>query len=206
LTLLIATPDLGSAQSISLTALESKARAGDVLAQLELASRFDFGTGVRKSRKSAEYWYRLAAGAGNADAQNSLGSMLQERRKYEEARGWYEKAAAQAHPQGTHNLAYLYDLGLGVPQDRIKGKEQYNLAAKLGWGEAMWNLANMAALGQAGPVDWFATCVWTVRALQSSQGANGTLAVRAQQGMRELKLRLATEELERCRIEAERPL
>jgi hypothetical protein len=204
--LVIAIPDLALAQSSSLTTLESKARAGDVLAQLELASRFDFGTGVRKSRKNAEYWYRLAADAGNADAQNALGSMLQDRRKYEEARGWYEKAAAQAHPQGTHNLAYLYDLGLGVPQDRFKGKEQYVVAARLGWGEAMWNLANMAALGQAGPQDWFATCVWTTRALKSRQGAGGTLAERAQQGMRELEMRLPAEEIERCRIEAEKPL
>jgi len=204
--IVIAGPAIAQAQDADLRALENRARAGDVLAQFELGSRFDIGTGVRRNPKTAEYWYRLAADAGNADAQNAVGSMLQDRRKYEEARAWYEKAAAQAHPQGTNNLAYLYDLGLGVPQDRGRGKELYLAAAKLGWGEAMWNLANMAALGQAGPVDWFATCVWTQRTLNSSQAAKGTLRDRAGQGMHELKSRLPPEETERCRAEADKPL
>ena len=190
------------ARDADLATLEDKARAGDVLAQVELASRYDFGTGIRRNPRRAERWYRAAAEAGNADAQNSLGSMLQERRKFDEARVWYEKAAAQAHAQGTNNLGYLFDLGLGTAQDRERGKELYLAAAKLGWGEAMWNLANMAALGQAGPVDWFATCVWTQRALDSKQGESGLLRKRAEDGMRELEGRLTPELFERCRAEA----
>jgi len=204
--LIIATSAVAQAPQPDLAALESSARAGDVSAQFELGSRFDFGAGVRKDPKRAEYWYRLAADAGNAGAQNAVGSILQDRRKYSEARAWYEKAAAQAHPQGTNNLAYLYDLGLGVPQDRPRGKELYIAAAKLNWGEAMWNLANMAALGQAGPVDWFAACVWTQRALNSSQAAKGTLRDRAEEGMHELKSRLSPEEIKRCHAEAAEPL
>ena len=106
------------ARDADLATLEDKARAGDVLAQVELASRYDFGTGIRRNPRRAERWYRAAAEAGNADAQNSLGSMLQERRKFDEARVWYEKAAAQAHEQGTNNIGYLFDLGLGTAQDR----------------------------------------------------------------------------------------
>jgi len=203
---LIALSTIAQGQSFDLKSLENKARAGDVLAQVELGSRYDFGEGVRRSAKKAEHWYRLAAAGGNAHAQNSIGSMLQERRKYDEAFTWFEKAAAQAHPHGTNNLAYLHDLGLGVPQDRLKAKELYLAAAKLSWGEAMWNLANMAALGQAGPVDWFATCVWTQRALNSEQAVNGILRNRAEQGMNELKARLSSEEIDRCRAEANTPL
>jgi uncharacterized protein len=163
---------------------------------------YDAGIGVRRSAKKAQEWYLLAAQSGNPEAQNSVGSTFQDRKKYSEAREWFEKASAQAHPQGTNNLAFLYDLGLGVPQDRTKAKELYVAAAKLGWGEAKWNLANMSALGQAGPVDWFGACIWTSRALASAQGGYGELHDRAARGMRELERRLEASELERCKIAA----
>jgi len=194
------------AQVPNLADLESKARSGDAIAQFNLARMYDAGIGVRRNAKKAQEWYLVAAQSGNAEAQNSVGSMLQDRRKYSEAREWFEKASAQAHPQGTNNLAFLYDLGLGVPRDRAKAKELYISAAKLGWGEAMWNLANMAALGQAGPVDWFGACVWTSRALASAQGGSGELHERAARGMRELEERLEAAEIERCKIAAAEPI
>lgn len=193
-------------QSFDIEPLEGLAADGDVSAQLELGQRFDLGNGVRRNKKKAEHWYRMAAEAGNAEAQNSVGSMLQAQRKYGEAHDWYEKAAEQGHPQGTNNLAYLYDLGLGVSQDRARGKELYLKAANLGWGEAMWNLANMAVLGQVGPVDLYAGCVWVQRALRSEQAHKGDLRYYAEQGMQELRTRLAPEEIDRCMDEADQPL
>jgi uncharacterized protein len=204
--ILISLPLLASAQVQDTRELEQRALSGDVEAQLELAQRYDLGTGVRKNRKQAEKWFLLAAQGGNANAQNSLGSLLQERDKYIEARAWYEKAALQSHPQATNNLAYLYDLGLGVAQDRQKGKELYLVAARLGWGEAMWNLAIMAAAGQAGPVDWFATCVWTSRALNDPQIVYGSTFPRVSAGMREVEGRLSESELARCEQDAAKPL
>lgn len=64
----------------------------------------------------------------------------------------------------TNNLAYLNDLGLGVPQDRAKAFDLYSRAADLGWAESMWNIANMYGSGQLGPVDMLSACVWVLRA------------------------------------------
>ena len=148
----------------------------------------------------------MAANGGNAEAQNAVGSILQERRQFNEAREWFEKAATQSNALGTNNLAYLYDLGLGVPQDRLKAKQLYIAAAKLGWGEAMWNLAIMAALGQAGPVDKYYACVWTQRALLSKQVDRAPLRANAERGMHELESKLNSVDIDRCKWEAKGPI
>ena len=97
-----------------------------------------------------------------------MGSALQAEKRYEEARLWYEKAAAQNHPLAINSLGYLYDLGLGVPQDRRKGF--YSRAADMGEPEAMWNIANMYGAGQMGPKDMVMACIWTYRAHRFSSG------------------------------------
>jgi TPR repeat protein len=151
---------------ISPQELTQKAEAGDVEAQFRLGSAYDSGAGVPRDGTQARKWYRRAAEAGHAEAQNSMASVLQAERRYEEARSWYERAAAQGHPLATNSLGYLYDLGLGVSQDRRKGFELYSSAADLGWAEAMWNLANIYGAGQLGEKDLDMACVWTLRALK----------------------------------------
>jgi|GEM_PF-1452525 len=144
--------------------LINHADAGDVNAQLRVGLAYDEGNGAPKSRDKAMKYYLMAAEQGMAEAQNSVGSMLQAEKKYDEARSWYEKAAAQNHSTAINNLAYFHDLGLGVPQDRQKGFELYSRSADLGNAEAMWNIANMYGAGQLGKIDLVNTCVWTVRA------------------------------------------
>lgn len=148
--------------------LVTKAESGDVLAQFTLGAAYDSGSGVRSSRENAEKWYRKAAEAGHAEAQNSLGSGYQADKRYKEAVVWYEKAAKQNHALATNNLGYLYDLGLGVPQDRQKGYELYLRAAELGWAESMFNIGQMYGSGQLGQVDMDKGCMWTIRALKYS--------------------------------------
>ena len=110
--------------------------------------------------------YRRAAEAGHANAQNSMGSVLQAEKRYEEALPWYERAAAQRLPVAINNLGALYNGGFGVPKDLNKALELYNQAADLGWAESMWNIANMYGAGQLGPKDPNLACVWTFRALK----------------------------------------
>lgn len=150
--------------SSEVKALMVKAEAGDALAQFEVATAYDYGRGAPRDGKEAMKWYRKAADQGVAEAQNSVGSGLQAEKRYAEALTWYEKGAAQGHPLATNNLAYLYDLGLGVTQDRRKGFELYMQAADLGWSEAMWNIANMYGVGQLGEKDMVNACVWARRA------------------------------------------
>ncbi len=145
-------------------ALIVKAEAGDIDAQLRVGAAYDYGQGAPRDGSEAMKWYRMAADRGNAEAQNSVGSVLQAEKRYEEALPWFEKASAQGHALATNNLAYLHDLGLGVKQDRRKGFELYSRAADLGWAEAMWNIANMYGAGQLGEKDLVAACVWAMRA------------------------------------------
>lgn len=149
--------------------LRQKAEAGDLEAQFHMGSRYDSGDRVPRDGNEAVKWYRRAAEAGHIEAQNSMGSVLQAEKRYEDARAWYEKAAAQGSGIATNNLAYFYDLGLGVKQDRRKGFELYTRAAELGWAEAMWNLANMYGAGQLGEKDLDMACVWTFRSLKYVQ-------------------------------------
>ena len=151
-------------------ALLVKAQAGDIDAQFRVASAYDTGRGAPRNGVEAMKWYRAAADRGHAEAQNSVGSGLQAEERYGEALSWYERAAKQDHPVATNNLAYLYDLGLGVKQDRLKAFELYGRAAELGWPEAMWNIANMYGAGQiGGKKDMFMACIWTLRARSNSE-------------------------------------
>ena len=117
-------------------ALLAKAMAGDPLAQYRVGVAYDYGRGAPADPVVAMKWYRTAADAGYADAQNSVGSLLQAEAKFAEAFEWFEKAAAQEHPRAVSNLAYLYESGQGVAQDARKAFELYTRAANLGFGDA----------------------------------------------------------------------
>jgi len=178
--------------------LKVKAEAGDAEAAFRVGAAYDFGHGAPHDGAEAFKWYRMAADAGFAEAQNSLGSGMQAEKRYDEARGWYERAAAQHHPQATNNLAYLYDLGLGVPQDRHKGFELYSLAAELGWAEAMWNLANMYGGGQIGPEDMFMACVWAFRAERYARPSERQLLLFLHKAEPQIELHLTAEHRQDC--------
>ncbi|MFG6485477.1 tetratricopeptide repeat protein [Roseateles sp. BYS78W] len=179
-------------------ALISKAEAGDAQAQFKVSVAFDYGRGAPRDGKEAMKWYRLAADQGLAEAQNSVGSGLQADKRFAEARPWYEKAAAQRHALATNNLAYLYDLGLGVPQDRQKGFELYLKAADLGWAEAMWNIANMYGAGQLGEKDLVKACIWAWRARRFTSPEQEQLQKFLDRMVPRLESQLTTEQQAAC--------
>ena len=178
-----------------------RAQEGDVDSQLRVAMAYDTGRGAPRDGVEAMKWYRKAADAGNVEAQNSVGSGLQAEKRYAEALPWYEKAAAQGYPLATNNLAYLYDEGLGIPQDRQRGRDLYLQAADLGWAESMWNLANMYGAGQLGQVDKVATCVWTKRAIKYARPEEVELRRRTSSTQRYFERWLTSDEATRCEEE-----
>lgn len=184
-------------------ALIVKAEAGDTDAQLRVGAAYDSGRGAPRDGKQAMKWYRMAAERGNAEAQNSVGSGLQAEKRYEEALHWYEKASAQGHALATNNLAYLYDLGLGVKQDRRKGFELYSRAADLGWAEAMWNIANMYGAGQLGEKDMLNACVWAMRARKFSAPHERELQNHLSRVLPQLQRMLSAEQLASCNQQSE---
>jgi TPR repeat protein len=149
-------------------------------------------------------WYTAAAEQGHAEAQNSVGSGLQADKKFAEARQWYEKAAGQNHALATNNLAYLYDLGLGVAQDRQRAFQLYSQAADLAWAEAMWNLANMYGAGQLGkPPDLVQACIRTLRASRFAGSEEHQLHAQVKRVTPMLERRLSSADMESCRQQAQ---
>lgn len=183
--------------------LITQADQGDVQSQFLVGSAYDTGNGAQRSGEKAKKYYRMAADQGFADAQNSLGSALQAEKRYAEALPWYEKASAQSHALATNNLAYLYDLGLGVPQDRRKGFELYSRAANLGWAEAMWNIANMYGAGQLGETDMVTACIWTLRAGRFAKDNEQQLKAYVSRVLPQLKLTLTIDQFDSCKQQAE---
>jgi uncharacterized protein len=144
------------------------------------------------------------AQAGDADAQNEVGSELKQQKRYAEALAWFEKAAAQGHAMGIHNLAFLYDAGLGVAQDRSKAYELYLRSAELGWPDAMWNIANMHGAGQVGPRDLMSACVWTFRARRFAGVYDEEVLARSSRVLPFLRANLTAAELDTCRAQADK--
>lgn len=189
--------------STEIKALIVKAEAGDTDAQFRVGVAYDFGKGAPRDGNEAMKWYRMAAEKGNAEAQNSFGSGLQAEKRYAEALAWYEKASSQGHALAINNLAYLYDLGLGVKQDRRKGFELYSRAADLGSAESMWNMANMHGAGQLGEKDMVAACVWSKRARKYSKPGERQLQNHLNRVIPQLEQMLSAEQLDSCNQQSE---
>jgi TPR repeat protein/tRNA A-37 threonylcarbamoyl transferase component Bud32 len=92
-------------------------------AQQEPLGAYQLGLLAEQRRDSAGAvgWFRQAAEAGHAPAQNRLGLAYGTGRGVGEdqaaATGWFRKAAAQGYPDALYNLGYQYYFGKGV--DRI---------------------------------------------------------------------------------------
>lgn len=50
-------------------------------------------------------------------------------RIYTEAVRWYRKAAEQGFAEAQYNLGFMYEKGMGVPQDYVQAHKWFNLAA-----------------------------------------------------------------------------
>lgn len=100
-------------QSLSgVTALHTKAEAGDASAQFLLGKAFEGGLGVSKNEEEAARWFRKAADQGNAAAEDELGVLLWTgtgvRKDKVQAVQWYQKAAQQGNGSAMFNLAVAY--------------------------------------------------------------------------------------------------
>lgn len=194
-----ATSDVTSKPSIE--ELRRRAEAGDHAAEWQLGSRYETGSGVPKDLPQSMMWYRRAAADGYAEAQNSLGSIAQAEHDYPTALAWYRKAADQGHATALNNLGYLYDLGLGVAQDRQHAFELYGQSADGGEPRAMLNIAVMYGAGQLGPKDLMKAYEWMLRArrFRGGCGRDAALDRRVDDGIHYVEQHLLAEQVERAR-------
>jgi TPR repeat protein len=117
-----------------------------------LGYMIDMGEGVRRDAQSAVACYARAAHVhGLADAQNSLGSMLESgegaQQSKEQAAVMYGLAAAQGLAPAMFNLAALYDNGEGVKKDEHAAASLYMQAASQGHRGAQFTIGFMFERG-----------------------------------------------------------
>jgi TPR repeat protein len=140
-------------------ALLTKANAGDVASQVQVADAYAAGKGVQRDSRqlAADYtqaalWYQKAADQGNSVAQVHLADL------YRDGRGvtrdpaqaviWYRKAAELGDPAAQGTLGILYSVGMGVTQDYVEAYYWLYLAAAVKGPNQARFLTNRQSVGE----------------------------------------------------------
>jgi TonB family protein len=132
------------------------AGTGYVLAELATAQMYRTGMGVLPDWNEAMKWYSLAAGQGNAVAENDLGSMyigIPASAGVADAAYWYRRAADAGYVVAEINLAGMYMRGIGVPYDPSQAIIWYCKAAAQESIDALLLLGQIYRYGRGIPED-----------------------------------------------------
>lgn len=80
--------------------------------------------------------------------------------KYREAFRLFRQSAEQGNASAQLNVGYLYDKGLGVPQDHKKAFKWYRMAAEQGISEAQYRVGYLYDMGWGVPQDYKKAFKW----------------------------------------------
>jgi TPR repeat protein len=126
-----------------LSKLMSKAREGNTESQLRLGTAYEYGLGVERDSRAAEYWLKTAAGFGDPEAQTQLGLLYLQpgfEAEREQAARWFLRASVNGYPNAEHDLGLVYLMGLGVRADREQAIHWFRRGAQHGSKAARANL------------------------------------------------------------------
>lgn len=84
------------------------AKAGDTSCQLNVGNFYDAGTGVRRNRSAALYWYKRAYRRGVSCAASNIGVMWRNEKKPKRALEWFEKAVRSGDEEANLEIAKHY--------------------------------------------------------------------------------------------------
>jgi TPR repeat protein len=84
------------------------AKAGDRSCQLNVGNFYDAGTGVRRNRLAALYWYKRAYRRGDSCAANNIGVMWRNDEKPKRALEWFQKAVRLGDEEANLEIAKYY--------------------------------------------------------------------------------------------------
>lgn len=105
------------------------------------------GSGGKADTDAAQRWLRLAAEAGDVQAQSRLASLLARQARgaddMAEPVAWLRRAAEAGHAQSADQLGLLALAGFGVPQDLAAARQWFEQAAAAGWVPAKVRLAQL---------------------------------------------------------------
>lgn len=122
------------------------AEAGEPDAQFNLGQAYKLGRGVQMDATLAQDWYRKAAAAGHEQAQATLGLLLFQNGKREEAMTWLKKAADQGEPRAQYVVGTAYFNGDLLPKDWARAYALMLRAKSNNIGAATTSLAQMEQL------------------------------------------------------------
>lgn len=124
--------------------MSKAADAGYAKAQLAIGATYYSGAeGLDQNYALAEKYLLLAANKENADAQGFLSALYITMEEYSKALIWARKATQMSNPMGYYMLGRIYDEGLGVDVDHLKGLEFFEEAAKHGDADAQNIVGNI---------------------------------------------------------------
>jgi uncharacterized protein len=128
------------------------------------------GVSVKRDPAEAARWYRLAADAGDRQAQFSLGLMLLVgapgvEKDRAAASVWFEKASAQGHAGALYNLGVMAIEGDGKSMpDFAKAADLFRRSAEAGDNDGAYSYGVLLRDGRGVPLDIAAAAHWLKRA------------------------------------------
>jgi TPR repeat protein len=141
--------------------LTTKAKLGDVNAQLELGLMHYKSSEPEKDIEKAMYWFEKASSNDNMNAMYYLGCIYEfEKKEYVKAAQFYEKAASKGHTEAQRALAYFYLSGSGVQRDAKKALVWFTIAAEGNNSEAQFYLGEFYCFGHGIPVNIDKAIYW----------------------------------------------
>jgi TPR repeat protein len=84
------------------------AKAGDTGCQLNLGNFYDAGTGVRRNRAAALYWYKRAYRRGVSSAAHNIGILWRSEKNLDRALRWFKKAVRLGDDESNLEIAKHY--------------------------------------------------------------------------------------------------
>lgn len=84
------------------------AKAGDGSSQLNLGYLYDYGIGVKRNRRAAEYWYRRAYLQGVAGGANNIGTLYRDEQRPRRAFWWFRRATVLGDVGANLEIAKYY--------------------------------------------------------------------------------------------------
>jgi len=120
----------------------------------------------------------------SAAAAADKGKAALDRKDYVEAMRWYRQAADQGNTVAQTHVGYLYEKGLGVPQDNAQALLWYRRAADRGHAAAQRNLGNFYQQGIGVARDYAEALRWfRLAADQGNPGAQTNVGYLYEKGL-----------------------
>lgn len=100
------------------------AKSGDSGSQLNVGNLYDAGTGVRRNRVAALYWYKRAYRRGSSSAASNIGIMWRNEKKLKLALEWFQKAVRMGDDEANLEIAKHYLLDERDPDKAVPHLEK----------------------------------------------------------------------------------